>query len=249
MARRNTKTPIPLLLQPAKTPEIFIKKLESRLHSIVGGDGAIYAIRKELYEPLQATDINDLVNPLQIIAKGYRGVYEPEAICREQTSGSFTKEFNRKVRIVNRSFSGLLRVGAVLNPFDTGMFSFQIISHKLLRWLAPFFILAFVGASTSLALLPNNDATLFQTIVAFIALFVFLAYLGYSFVEDPHLWPIFHYPYYFIAVNTASMDGTINRRCFIQILIDAIHCSQYKNGHERNFNPCIGQYDAQQGHR
>ena len=78
--------------------ETFIKNMESKLHSIVGGDGAIYAIRRQLYEPLQHTDINDFVNPLQIILKGYRGVFEPEAICWEETSGSFRKEFNRKIR-------------------------------------------------------------------------------------------------------------------------------------------------------
>ena len=96
--------------------EIMIKKMESKVHSVVGGDGAIYATRRELYEPLEQTDINDFVNPLQIIAKGYRGVYEPAAICYEDPAGDFAREFKRKTRIVNRSFSAILRIPAVLNP-------------------------------------------------------------------------------------------------------------------------------------
>jgi len=52
---------------------------------MIGADGALYAIRKELYTPLRSSDINDFVNPLQIIAKGFRGIFESEAICHEET--------------------------------------------------------------------------------------------------------------------------------------------------------------------
>src|SRR5690606_22746592 len=115
--------------------EIAIKTMESRLHSVVGGDGAIYAIRTALWEPLQQRDINDFVNPLQIIAKGYRGVFDPEAKCFEETAGSFDKEIARKERIVNRSIRGLMRVRELLNPLHFGVFTLEVISHKLLRWL------------------------------------------------------------------------------------------------------------------
>ncbi|NOZ38318.1 MAG: glycosyltransferase family 2 protein, partial [Gammaproteobacteria bacterium] len=121
--------------------EIFIKKIESKLHSVVGGDGAIYAIRKALYLPLEQEDINDFVNPLQIIVQGYRGIFDAQAICYEQTAGDFDKEGKRKQRIVNRSFSGLMKNKTVLNPFKFGFYSLELFSHKLLRWLIPFFIL------------------------------------------------------------------------------------------------------------
>jgi len=184
--------------------EILLKKMESSLHSIVGGDGAIYAIRKELYEELLVTDINDFVNPLQIIAKGYRGVYEPDAICWEDTAGSFKKEFKRKVRIVNRSFSGLMRVRSVLNPFKSGFFSFEIISHKLLRWLAPVFMI-FIGLSS--LILGVSGIQLFQWISGCILMFLFLACIGYVLVDRFSVWPLVYIPYYFTAVNTASLIG------------------------------------------
>jgi len=184
--------------------EIFLKKMESRVHSVVGGDGAIYGIRHELYEELLHTDINDFVNPLQIILKGYRGVYEPEAICREKTSGSFRKEFSRKLRIVNRSFSGLLRVKSVLNPFKTGIFSFQIISHKLLRWFAPAIMLCFGASSAALSL---HNEILFQWIIILIILFLWCGYIGHLLSTHSDIYPLFYYPYYFISANVASLMG------------------------------------------
>lgn len=188
--------------------EIMIKKMESRLHSMVGGDGAIYAIRKELYQELDASDINDFVNPLQIIAQGFRGIYEPAAICHENTSGSFAKEFGRKVRIVNRSFNGLLRVKSVLNPFKTGIYSFEIFSHKLLRWFVPYFLLLFALSSVFLAV---QGLVIFQYFVVGMAIFLILADIGCLLSAYSNIWPIFYIPYYFISVNTAAFIG-INRR-------------------------------------
>ncbi|MEM8883298.1 MAG: glycosyltransferase [Planctomycetota bacterium] len=117
--------------------ELRIKELESNVSSVVGADGAIYAIRRELFEPLLVTDINDFVNPLQIIAKGYRGVFEPRAKCFEETTGSVGREIARKGRIVNRSMAGLMRVPTVLNPFRFGLFSVQLWLHKVVRWFSP----------------------------------------------------------------------------------------------------------------
>ena len=186
--------------------EIALKTMESKLHSIVGGDGAIYAIRREQYEELLVTDINDFVNPLQIVARGYRGVYAPKAICWEDASGVFSKEFSRKIRIVNRAFSGLFRVKEVLNPFRTGIFALEIISHKLLRWLVPFSLLCFLGASLVLAW---EGQTVFQYVCWLVLLFCWLAYGGYLFSKSGWTLPVFHYPYYFILVNLASLIGVI----------------------------------------
>ena len=190
--------------------EIALKKMESNLHSVVGGDGAIYTVRRELYEELLDTDINDFVNPLQVVAKGYRGIYEPNAICWEETSGFFDKEFNRKVRIVNRAFNGLLRVKEVLNPFRVGFFALEIISHKLLRWLVPFFLILFLIASIILAL---NGMEAFQYVCLAALGFAWLSYAGYLFSKSKIVIPIFHYPYYFTIVNIASIIGVLRGLC------------------------------------
>lgn len=184
--------------------EIALKTMESKLHSVVGGDGAIYAIRRELYDDLGITDINDFVNPLQIIAKGFRGVFAPQAICWEEASGAFSKEFERKVRIVNRAFSGLFRVKEVLNPFRTGFFALEVISHKLLRWISPLFLLTFLAASLLLAC---QEVLFFQYLVGLVVLFCWLSYGGYLVSKGDEGCPLFYYPYYFILINLASLIG------------------------------------------
>lgn len=184
--------------------EMTIKTWESQLHSVVGGDGAIYAIRRRLWDRLLARDINDFVNPLQIVAKGYRGIFEPRATCFEETAGDFDREATRKERIVNRSFRGLLRVKEVMNPFKTGLFSFQVISHKLLRWLIPHFLVVGIAGS---AILAAQGWLLFWFIVLCSTVLLLLATVA-AFRSGSLTLPIYlSLPYYFVLVNVYSMRG------------------------------------------
>ena len=186
--------------------EIAIKQMESRLHSVVGGDGAIYAIRARLWEPLQQKDINDFVNPLQIIAKGYRGVFDAEARCFEETAGDFGKEVARKERIVNRSIRGLMRVKSTMNPAKVGLFAWQVISHKLLRWLIPLFLLTGTAGSVLLAL---AGFRLFQLITLGAAVLLILALAGHI-TKDKNAMPGWSStPYYFVMVNLYAVRGIV----------------------------------------
>jgi len=130
--------------------EMQMKRLETQLGSMVGGDGAIYAIRRPLWRNLPDDAINDFLNPLQIVEAGWRGVYEPEAVCFEETSGRFKSEYKRRVRIVSRSWRAVFQARGVLNPFRVGLFSWCLISHKVLRWNAGVFVL--LGAISGLTL-------------------------------------------------------------------------------------------------
>jgi cellulose synthase/poly-beta-1,6-N-acetylglucosamine synthase-like glycosyltransferase len=117
------------------------KRLESLIGSCVGADGAIFAIRKEVYTPLKAHDINDLVIPLQIVGQGFRGMLEERAFCLEKTAGNLKGEFNRQVRISTRTIRAIFENRGLLNPIRWPFFSFQLISHKLLKLLVPFFMI------------------------------------------------------------------------------------------------------------
>ncbi|WP_445426516.1 glycosyltransferase family 2 protein [Alishewanella sp. HL-SH06] len=187
--------------------EMAIKCWESQLHSVVGGDGAIYAIRTELWEPLQQRDINDFVNPLQLVAKGYRGIFEPEARCFEETAGNFNKEAKRKERIVNRSLRGLFRVKQVLNPRHSGIFSYMVISHKLLRWLIPLFTaLSLPGA----LILASNGVIVGQLLVVGMLLLLIPAFIGYLAQNQAKLPWLFSFPFYFVSVNYYALLGIIS---------------------------------------
>ncbi len=130
--------------------EIAIKRLETALWSMVGGDGAIYAIRRPLWRALPEDAINDFLNPLQIVGAGWRGVYEPEAICHEETAAGIGREWKRRVRIVSRSWRAVFQAGRVLNPFRVGLFAWCLLSHKVLRWFSGLFLgLAIAGITVA----------------------------------------------------------------------------------------------------
>lgn len=131
--------------------ELITKELESRLGSCIGADGAIFAIRKELYLPLKDHDINDFVIPLSITLQGYRGVLQREAICFEQGAGSSKGEFYRQVRITNRTIRAIVNYRQLLNPFKFGVFSLELFSHKVCKFLVPPFMVALFVSNLLLA--------------------------------------------------------------------------------------------------
>lgn len=131
--------------------EKITKELESQIASCVGADGAIFAVRKDLYRPLKTTDINDLVIPLSIVAQGHRTVIEKGAFCFEETANDQEGEFNRQVRITNRTLRAIIDNRKLLNIFRYGIFSFELSSHKLIKFLVPLLLIgAFIGNLASL---------------------------------------------------------------------------------------------------
>jgi cellulose synthase/poly-beta-1,6-N-acetylglucosamine synthase-like glycosyltransferase len=187
--------------------ETWLKKKESDFGSVVGGDGAIYAIRRELYTPLRPTDINDFLNPLQIIVRGYRGVYEPSAVCFEEAGDTFEKEFQRKVRIVSRSLNAVRRVPRILLPWTQPRHWLALISHKILRWFAPFFLL--LALMSSLALWPSP---LYRIAACLQLAFYLLAAMGWMAKSRGRAPRLFYLPYYFSLVNVAAVLGIF--KCF-----------------------------------
>jgi cellulose synthase/poly-beta-1,6-N-acetylglucosamine synthase-like glycosyltransferase len=121
--------------------EMKTKYWESLISSCVGADGAIFAIRKELYRPLDEQDINDFVIPLRVISQGKRIVLDPDVYCFEEQSKGEGNEYRRQARITNRTLRAVLKHTAFLNPFSYGFFSFFLLSHKFLRFLVPFFVI------------------------------------------------------------------------------------------------------------
>jgi len=181
----------------------LLKANETKAGSMVGSDGAIFAIRKNLYTPLSPEDINDFILPLRIVAKRFRCVFEPEAYCEETATTYFEEEFRRKVRVVNRSWNGLWKVKKLLVPFKYGWFSFQLISHKLLRWLTPVFLIGMFG--TSVFLYSQNK--LYGMLMVGQLLFYSLGAIGFilEILRKENPWLTF--PAYFLMVSVSSLIG------------------------------------------
>jgi cellulose synthase/poly-beta-1,6-N-acetylglucosamine synthase-like glycosyltransferase len=184
--------------------ETWLKQKESDFGSVVGGDGAIYAIRRHLFTPLLPTDINDFLNPLQIIVQGYRGVYEPEAVCFEEAGDSFGKEFRRKVRIISRGLNAVYRSPAVLLPWVQPRHWFSLVSHKLLRWFVPIPLVVIFFANLGLWQSPIYRGIFFAQ-----AIFYALAITGWLFDGKFATPRLIYLPYYFCLVNIASLLGMI----------------------------------------
>jgi cellulose synthase/poly-beta-1,6-N-acetylglucosamine synthase-like glycosyltransferase len=187
--------------------ETYLKKQESLFGSVVGGDGAIYATRRELYSPLLPTDINDFLNPLQIISRGYLGVFEPAAVCYEEAAQNFSQEYRRKVRIISRSLNALRRVPEVLNPLRNTRHWFSLISHKVLRWFAPFFMVLCFASSLALWRFP-----LYRTAAILQAAFYLLALIGWKWRPENKIGKLVSLVFYFCMVNLASLVGCV--KCF-----------------------------------
>lgn len=188
--------------------ELDLKKLESDFFSVVGGDGAIYAIRKELFWPLQEDDINDFANPLQIIASGFKGVFNPNAVCFEDAAEDYSREYSRKRRIVNRSFRAFTRH---IRDFDIRRhykFLFMLFSHKVLRWFNMFFLIGV--AVTSLALSLTGSGLIYSLCLSGIVLSLFLALLGKLYNGKPNCPKLLYLLYYFYLISIAGMQGIID---------------------------------------
>jgi cellulose synthase/poly-beta-1,6-N-acetylglucosamine synthase-like glycosyltransferase len=121
--------------------EKVLKKMESAIGSCVGADGAIFAIRKELYQTLRDDDINDFVIPLNVIQQEKRVVLDPDVYCFEEAAQNSDDEYRRQVRITARTLRAIRRNMEMLRPQKFGMFSFFMFSHKVMRFLTPIIFL------------------------------------------------------------------------------------------------------------
>jgi len=183
--------------------ENFIKMMQSRIRTISGCCGCIYSVRRTVYTPLHPDVISDLVQPLWAIQKGYRVVFEDRALAYEETTKSSKEEFSMRVRVVTRGIRGILSVPGLLNPLKHGWVSFQLLSHKVLRWMVPFFLLLLFTAS---AVLWNRSwyEMLFALQVVFYG-FALLTLL----VPLHRMWKPLGIPLYFCTLNAAALRSIV----------------------------------------
>jgi cellulose synthase/poly-beta-1,6-N-acetylglucosamine synthase-like glycosyltransferase len=121
--------------------EKALRLLESDIHSVAGATGAIYAIRRELYEDLpQDTLLDDVLTPLRIVLKGSRTVFDPEAKAYDTVSCCPLAEYGRKVRTLAGNYQLLKHAPQSIVPWRNPIF-FQFLSHKVGRLLVPWALL------------------------------------------------------------------------------------------------------------
>jgi len=184
--------------------ESRIKQAESDVKTITNADGEIFAIRKSLYEPIPEYIINDDAElTFSLRRNGYYIKYDMSAISSEKASINIQDDYFVKVRMVAGAYQTIAyHWKELVKPFD--MFSFMFISHKLIRWLVPHFMLI---AFISNAFLMSGHV--YFTLMLLQILFYLLASIGVMYKDKSKLPTLLYVPYYFCYMNAAAFHGFI----------------------------------------
>jgi cellulose synthase/poly-beta-1,6-N-acetylglucosamine synthase-like glycosyltransferase len=184
--------------------ETAIKRLESRLGAVIGANGAIYAIRRELFVAIPGGTINDdFFLSAKVLEQGWRSIYRPEAEASEQTATSLAGEYRRHLRDAAGHFQVLALTWRLLNPMG-GRVAFGYFSHRVIRWFAPFLLGVMLVASALLAGHP-----LYRAMFTMQAVGYGLALLGYCGMRlRMRIGPLF-VPLYVGMVHLALLMGLV----------------------------------------
>ncbi len=181
--------------------ESSLKKLQSLVGSISTGDGEIFAIRKQLYTVIPETVINDdTAITFNIIKKGFRVIYEPEAVSCEEASTIIEDDFNVKARMVSGGYQTLKLFSGMLFP-PRSYFAFQFFFHKVIRWIMPFLL---VSLFISSFLMGHRVFFLFGCLQI---AFYLSALTGFLLRKKNKKLGVLYFPFYYCAMNIAAGLG------------------------------------------
>jgi cellulose synthase/poly-beta-1,6-N-acetylglucosamine synthase-like glycosyltransferase len=182
------------------------KSLESRIGSMFAADGTLYAVRRELYVPIDdPAQADDIAISTRVVLQGYRLIFDPAAEAYEEAPVEGAEEFRRKVRVTNHSVRALLNLGRAL--WTSGFYSVELLSHKLVRHLIPFFLVLLLLSNAWLAL----SWPLFRAMLAMQIAFYVLAIAGALLRHHTSgALKLLSVPYYFCLVNAAALFGVLS---------------------------------------
>jgi glycosyltransferase involved in cell wall biosynthesis len=177
--------------------ENALRSLETAIGSVVGVAGGIDAVASHLYVEMRPDQQPDLVLPLSVVARGWRVVFAPKARLYEASLTKASDEFHMRTRVTLRAWHALRDMAVLLNPFRYGLYSWQLFSHKWLRYLAPIFQLGAIVSNVALA----GQGMPWNALLAIQAAFYALAVLGLLGHRLPR--PL-AFPYYLCLLNAAA---------------------------------------------
>lgn len=181
--------------------ETLAKTLESQVGSQVLLHGGIFAMRRELlpYVPDHLT--HDATVPLELVLKGYRVLYEPQATTVEAYHLDSRQDWARRIRTVAQAYQSYLYVKDALNPIKTGFYALQVCSHRFMRWFV-FPVLVLVGLSS---LLLWGQAPIYRLLVAAQGFCYALAFVGFLLDRAGKRPFVFYFPFYFVYIHLAAI--------------------------------------------
>jgi cellulose synthase/poly-beta-1,6-N-acetylglucosamine synthase-like glycosyltransferase len=186
--------------------ETYLKRCDDRLGGLLGANGAIYAIRKNLFSPIpESTILDDFVIPLQAkLRSGCSIIYDKTAVAREETSSSILGEFHRRSRIGAGGFQSIAMLAPLLNPRH-GWVAFTFFSHKVMRWLCPFFLIGAFASNIALV-----DRRLYQgLLVCQIGFYCLATLMAFVPAGTSRVLRVFRLTTMFTSMNAALLVGFV----------------------------------------
>ena len=183
--------------------ELSLRNLESTVHSIVGASGSFYAQRRKICPPFLEGMAPDFLSALTTVENGFRAVTEPTACGYMDSAKKAKDEFRRKERTILRGMTTLYQKRNLLNPFRYGVFSISLWSHKVSRWLVPFFMILLFASNAFLLEERFYGATFIAQCIFYLA--ACGSFLGTGMSRSP----LSKIPYYFCLSNVAILFATM----------------------------------------
>lgn len=180
--------------------ENFLRKYETRIGSVVGVDGGIDAVRRELYQTMNHDQLPDFVLPLKVVEKGYRVIYEPKAVLKETALQFAHDEYQMRVRVALRAIWAIRDMKHLLNFKRYKIFAWELLSHKLLRYLS--FVFLLVLYFSNLFLRGQNEY--FKVLFLLQNFFYLSAFFAFVLEKHGRHLEILSVPYFFTVTNLAS---------------------------------------------
>jgi cellulose synthase/poly-beta-1,6-N-acetylglucosamine synthase-like glycosyltransferase len=136
--------------------DTWLKQLESHTGSVVSAHGGLYAVRRRLFTTVTDSSVtDDFAISTAVIEQGYRLVFEADARAVEHTTTEARREMRRRVRLMTRGLRAVCLRRRLLNPFRYGFYAISLFSHKVLRRLAPVWLVVIALATSMLAAAGN----------------------------------------------------------------------------------------------
>ncbi len=184
--------------------EMWLRRLESSVNSLVGLSGSFFAARRSVCKDWNIRVPSDFSTALNAVREGYVAISAPDVIGIYKDIADSRKEYQRKVRTIIRGIAALAARAEVLNPFRFGFFAFQVLSHKVMRWLVPWFLMVLLV--TNAILMPAF--WFYRAALGAQLVFYGLAAVG-ALIPPLRSIGIVKLPFFFLQVNAAVLHATV----------------------------------------
>lgn len=184
--------------------EMWLRRLESSVNSLVGLSGSFFAARKLICRDWDIGVPSDFNTALNCVRLGYVALSSPKVVGHYRGIADERREYQRKQRTIIRGIAALGARLEVLNPFRFKLFSWQVWSHKVMRWLMPWFLLGLFGSSAWLA----SERTIYTVALAAQTAFYVLVLCAWL-LPDLRRHAVFKLPYFFFQANTAIAHASL----------------------------------------